>query len=72
MSITKTAGELAPLAPLNLLQAGVPPREVVWFRRLKPARQFLALRNTRGRLLLEQVRSHLAAAGVPASAGLAA
>lgn len=62
----------APLAPLNLLQAGVPAREVVWFRRLRPDRQFLALRTTRGRLLLERVREHVAAAGGMAMAGLPA
>lgn len=66
------ASNSAPLAPLNLLQAGVPPSEVVWFRRLRPDRQFTALRTTRGQLLLEQVRSHFAAAGGTALAGLPA
>lgn len=47
----------APLAPLKLLQAGVPPREVVWWRRLKPDRQMRELTTTRGKLLLEQVRN---------------
>jgi hypothetical protein len=46
----------APLAPLNLLRAGVPAREVVWFRRLRPDRQMAALTTTRGKLLLEKVR----------------
>lgn len=48
---------IAPLAPLNLLQAGVPPREVVWFRNLRPERRFAAFRTTRGKLLLETVRA---------------
>jgi hypothetical protein len=46
----------APLAPLNLLRAGVPARDVVWFRRLRPDRQMAALTTTRGKLLLEKVR----------------
>lgn len=50
----------APLAPLKLLQAGVPPREVVWWRRLKPDRQMRELTTTRGKLLLEQVRNFAA------------
>jgi len=66
------ASNSAPLAPLNLLQAGVPASEVVWFRRPRPDRQFIALRTTRGQLLLEQVRSHIAAAGGMALAGLPA
>lgn len=50
----------APLAPLNLLRAGVPAREVVWFRRLRPASQMAALSTTRGNLLLEKVREFVA------------
>lgn len=50
----------APLAPLNLLRAGVPAREVVWFRRLRPDRQMAALSTTRGKLLLEKVRDFVA------------
>lgn len=56
----------APLAPLKLLQAGVPPREVVWWRRLKPDKQMSALTTTRGKLLLEQVRNFAANQAVPA------
>jgi hypothetical protein len=56
----------APLAPLKLLQAGVPPREVVWWRRLKPDKQMSALTTTRGKLLLEQVRSFAANQAAPA------
>jgi hypothetical protein len=49
--------KMEPLAPLNLLQAGVPAREVVWFRNLRPDRRFAALVTTRGKLLLETVRA---------------
>lgn len=66
---TKTLSTLAPLAPLNLLQAGVPAREVIWFRHLRPDRAMAALRTTRGLLLLETVR---AAQGNRAFAGMAA
>lgn len=52
----------APLAPVNLLHAGVPAREVAWFEQLRPDKQFRALRTVRGQLLLEQVRSHMQAA----------
>ena len=55
----------APLAPLQLLQAGVPPREVVWWRRLKPDRQMRALTTTRGKLLLEKVRDFAATQASP-------
>jgi hypothetical protein len=51
---------LAPLAPVNLLRAGVPPSEVVWFRELEPDKQMAALSTTRGQLLLDQVRSFMA------------
>jgi len=60
---------MEPLAPLKLLQAGVPAREVVWFRNLRPDRRFAALVTTRGRLLLDQVR---AAQGTMAASGQAA
>jgi hypothetical protein len=64
----------APLAPLNLLIAGVPASEVVWFRRLKPDRQMVALRKTtRGRLLLDKVRQFMASSsGNHAASGVAA
>ena len=62
----------APLAPLNLLRAGVPAREVVWFRRLRPDRQMAALRTTRGSLLLEKVREFAAAQGMGAAQAMPA
>jgi hypothetical protein len=45
-----------PLSTLNLLIAGVPVKEVIWFRRLEPDRKMVALRTWRGQLLLERVR----------------
>ncbi len=60
---------IAPLAPLNLLKAGVPAREVIWFRNLRTERRFAAFLTTRGRLLLETVR---AAQGSMATTGQAA
>ncbi len=58
----------APLASVNLLHAGVPASEVVWFRRLKPDRQMAALATTRGGLLLDKVRAFVATnSGSPTS-----
>lgn len=55
--LASTVSTPAPLAPLNLLRAGVPAREVIWFRRLTPKRQMEEIRSTtRGKLLLEKVR----------------
>jgi len=54
---TNASTTTAPLSPLNLLKAGVPAGEVIWFRRLKPDRQLAALQTTRGSLLLETVRA---------------
>lgn len=62
----------APLAPLNLLRAGVPPREVVWFCRLRPDRQMAALSTTRGKLLLEKVREFAASQGIGAAQAMPA
>lgn len=62
----------APLAPLNLLRAGVPVREVIWFRRLKPDKQMAALATARGALLLDKVRSFAANQGGPPITGQAA
>lgn len=53
---TSISNSQAPLAPVNLLRAGVPQREVVWFHLLRPDRQMAALTTTRGKLLLETVR----------------
>jgi hypothetical protein len=69
---TVVSNTKAPLAPLNLLLAGVPAREVVWFRRLKPDRQMAALRTTRGSLLLEKVRQFVAGSGGVHTNGVAA
>jgi hypothetical protein len=63
-SVTSVSPQQAPLAPLNLLRAGVPPQEVVWFRRLRPDRQMAALGTTRGSLLLEKVREFAASQGM--------
>jgi hypothetical protein len=65
---TNSLSNLAPLAPLNLLRAGVPAREVVWFLHLGPAERMASLQTTRGSLLLETVR---AAKGSVGLAGLA-
>lgn len=54
-----------PLSPLNLLLAGVPASEVVWFRGLKPDRRMAALKSWRGQLLLGRVREAAAATGAP-------
>lgn len=54
----------APLAPLNLLRAGVPAREVLWFRGLSPGRQMASLSTTRGKLLLEKVREFTTSQGM--------
>lgn len=53
---SQTVSTQAPFSPVNLLQAGVPAREVIWFRHLTPNRQMAALNTTRGKLLLETVR----------------
>ncbi len=45
-----------PLSTLNLLIAGVPVKEVIWFRRLEPDKKMAALRTWRGQLLLDRVR----------------
>lgn len=47
----------SPLSTLNLLLAGVPVKEVIWFRRLQPDRKMAALGTWRGQLLLERVRN---------------
>jgi len=47
-----------PLSPLNLLLAGVSPREVVWFRSLGPGAQMRSLQSERGQALLNKVRAH--------------
>lgn len=62
----------APLAPLNLLRAGVPAREVVWFHRLRPDRQMAALSTMRGELLLEKVREFAASRGIGAAQAMPA
>ena len=63
-SAASVSHQQAPLAPLNLLRAGVPAREVIWFRRLRPDRQMAALSTTRGKLLLEKVREFAASQGM--------
>lgn len=63
-SASSVSPQPAPLAPLNLLRAGVPAREVVWFSRLRPDRQMAALRTTRGSLLLDKVREFAASQGM--------
>jgi hypothetical protein len=72
LTVRTVSPSQAPLAPLNLLRAGVPAREVVWFRRLKPDEQMAALATTRGGLLLEKVRSFAANQGGPPLTGQAA
>lgn len=57
-SANTTAG---PLSPINMLIAGVPARDVVWFRHLKPAEQMRQLSSERGRSILQKVRAHEAA-----------
>ena len=52
-----------PLSTLNLLRAGVPAREVIWFRGLKPGRQMAALGSWRGQLLLGCVRQAIGKPG---------
>lgn len=71
-SAASVSPQQAPLAPLNLLRAGVPAREVVWFRRLRPDRQMAALRTTRGTLLLEKVREFAASQGMGAAQAMPA
>jgi hypothetical protein len=48
-----------PLSPLNLLLAGVPARDVVWFKRLGPGDQMRALSSSeRGGVILNKVREY--------------
>ena len=56
-----------PLSTLNLLLAGVPVKEVIWFRRLEPEKKMAALSSWRGQLLLERVRASSTPTGVAAS-----
>jgi hypothetical protein len=63
-SAASVSPQQAPLAPLNLLRAGVPVREVIWFRRLRPDRQMAVLDTTRGKLLLDKVREFTASQGM--------
>jgi hypothetical protein len=58
----------APLSTPNLLRAGVPAGEVNWYSTLKPADQMIALRSTRGSLLLERVRRFAAGGATMAAA----
>jgi hypothetical protein len=46
-----------PFSPFNLLAAGVPETEINWFVGLPRAGQNSVLTTTRGRLLLERLRS---------------
>ena len=48
-----------PLSPLNMLIAGVPARDVVWFKRLSPGEQMRSLSSSeRGANILSKVREH--------------
>lgn len=63
VTLASTVSTQAPLAPLNLLRAGVPAREVIWFHRLPMKRQMQEISSTtRGKLLLEKVREFVSQA----------
>lgn len=48
-----------PLSPLNMLIAGVPARDVVWFKRLSPGQQMRSLSTSeRGASILSKVREY--------------
>ena len=48
-----------PFSPLNMLLAGVSPKDVVWFRRLPMGAQMRELHSSeRGRAILETVRAY--------------
>jgi len=47
-----------PLSPLNMLLAGVSPRDVIWYRRLKGGQKFKELQSDRGNAILQKVREH--------------
>lgn len=47
-----------PLSSMNLLLAGVPAGDVIWFRRLGPGEQMRALQSERGLALLNKVRAY--------------
>lgn len=54
-----TSTPRSPFSPINLLLAGVPAREVVWFRRLGPGEQMRQLdASERGRAILTTLREH--------------